>query len=139
MEYNRNAYIEKAGPFLNKLREILLDPEQETLLVAGVDLSHIGLKFGHERPADYLDSQAEKHDRNLLEYLSHGDADSFWQESQGVEDRFHVCGFSALACLLEVLSGWKGEILDYERWHEEATKSAVSFSALLFKSPSGVA
>jgi AmmeMemoRadiSam system protein B len=137
-EYTRNAYIEKAGPFLDKLREILLDPEQETLLVAGIDLSHIGLKFGHERPADYLESQAEKHDRNLLEYLSHGDADAFWQESQGVEDRFHVCGFSAMACLLEVLSGWKGEILDYQRWHEEATQSAVSFSALFFKSPSGV-
>jgi AmmeMemoRadiSam system protein B len=135
-QYTRSAYIEKAGPFLDKLREIIQDPEQETLLIAGVDLSHIGLKFGHERPASYLEKETEKHDRNLLQHVSHGDADLFWQESQRVEDRFHVCGFSALACLLEVLSGRKGDILDYQLWHEEATKSAVSFSALIFTTPS---
>lgn len=106
------------------------------MIVAGVDLSHIGLKFGHERPAVYMESETEKHDRNLLKHVSNGDADLFWQESQRVKDRFHVCGFSALACLLEVLSVRRGEILDYQIWHEEATKSAVSFSALLFTTPS---
>lgn len=132
--YNRNDYLERAQPFLDKLREILMEPDKETLLVAGVDFSHIGPKFGHGSPAQYLQGQAEAHDRNLIEYLCRLDADGFWEESRGVEDQFNVCGFSALACMLEVSPPCRGELLDYELWHEEATSSAVSFAAILFTS-----
>ena len=133
-EYSRNAYLERTAPFLNVLKEIVRDPDRETLLVAGIDLSHIGPKFGHEMPAEYLKGQSEVHDKNLLQYLSALDADNLWQESRGVKDRFNVCGFSALACLLEVLPPCKGQILDYQVWHEEPTRSAVSFAAVVFTS-----
>jgi AmmeMemoRadiSam system protein B len=132
-EYSRSAYLEKAGPFLETLREIVLEPE--TLLVAGVDFSHIGPKFGHDRPAEYLEGQSVAHDKRLLESLSRLDKEKFWEESREINDRFNVCGFSALASLLEVLPSCKGEILDYQTWHEEATKSAVSFAAAVFTSP----
>ena len=131
-EYSRRAYLEKAGPFLRKLRDIVSDPAQETLVVAGVDFSHIGPKFGHDRSASFLAGQAETHDRNLLGHLSRLDAELFWKESQEVEDCFNVCGFSALACLLEILPHCKGTILDYRRSQEEATNSAVSFAAAAF-------
>jgi len=131
-ECNRDAYLEKAGPFLEALAEFVSEPE--TLLVAGVDFSHIGLKFGHEHPAEYLESQSVAHDKRLLEHLSKLDRERFWEESREVEDRFNVCGFSALACLLEVLPPCKSEILDYQVWHEEGTKSAVGFAAAVFSS-----
>ena len=98
----------------------------------GVDLSHIGPKFGHEMPAEYLKNQSETHDQNLLKHLSMLDADHFWEESKDVKDQFNVCGFSALACMLEVLPPCRGKILNYQFWHEEATRSAVSFSAVVF-------
>ncbi len=131
---SRDVYLEKATPFLNKLRETLMEAEGETLLVAGVDFSHIGPKFGHERPAQYLEGQSEAHDKNLMEYLCKLDADRFWEESRNVNDQFNVCGFSALACMLEILPPCKGEVLGYQLWHEEATRSAVSFAAILFTS-----
>lgn len=131
-EYSRDAYLDRADPFLRKLRQILNDQEVETILVAGVDLSHIGLKFGHEMPAQYLQKQSETHDRNLLEHLSMLDADRFWEESREVNDHYNVCGFSALACLLEVLPPCKGKVLGYEMWNEAATRSAVSFAAVVF-------
>lgn len=131
-EYSRNAYIDKVGPFLKKLRQIIMEPEEVTLVVAGVDFSHTGPKFGHEMPAGYLQTQSESHDKNLLKYLSRLDAEHFWEESRNVNDQFNVCGFSALACLLEILPQCKGKILDYQLWHEEATRSAVSFSAVVF-------
>jgi AmmeMemoRadiSam system protein B len=131
-EYSRSAYLEKASLFLEILRQILRDPDKETLLVAGVDFSHIGPKFGHEMPAGYLKGQSEDHDKKLLNDLSTLDADPFWEESRRVEDQFNVCGFSALACLLEVLPPSQGQILDYKSWHEEATRSAVSFAAVVF-------
>jgi AmmeMemoRadiSam system protein B len=130
--YNRNAYLEKVGHFLKELKQIIFESEKENIIVAGVDFSHIGLKFGHETPADYIAGQAETHDRNLLKALSDVDADLLWEESLKVEDKYNVCGFSALTCLLEILPLCKGEVLDYQMWHEAATKSAVSFSAVLF-------
>ncbi len=131
-EYTREAYLEKTAPFMDLLRQILRDPEHETLLVAGIDFSHVGPKFGHEMPAEYLKGPSEAHDKKLLQHLSALDPDLFWEESRNVKDQFNVCGFSALACLLEILPPCKGQILDYERWHEEPTRSAVSFAAVVF-------
>lgn len=131
-EYSRNAYLDQAGSFLQELKRLAEEPDRETLIVAGVDFSHIGPKFGHEMPAGYLKNQAEAHDTSLLKYLSELDAKGFWQESRKEKDQFNVCGFSALACLLEILPPSEGRILDYEIWHEEATRSSVSFSAMAF-------
>ena len=131
-EYSRRAYREKAGSFLEAVKDILKHHRDETLLVAGVDLSHIGPKFGHEMPAQYMKGQSEAHDRALLNTLSALDADSFWKESGKVKDQYNVCGFAALACLLEVLPPCKGYLLGYEMWHEEATRSAVSYAAVAF-------
>jgi AmmeMemoRadiSam system protein B len=133
-EYSRNGYLEKADAFLGELRSILGESYKETLLLAGVDLSHIGPKFGDEMPARYLEGQSSTHDTNLLTHLARLEADRFWEESGRVMDRFHVCGFSALACLLETLPTSRGEVLDYRIWHEDATQSAVSFAAMVFYS-----
>jgi AmmeMemoRadiSam system protein B len=130
--YNRNAYLHEAAPFLNELKEIILEPEKETIIVAGVDFSHIGLKFGHARPAEYMESRAEAHDKNLLKAISAADAEFFWEESKKEEDQYNVCGFPALACLLEILPLCKGKVLDYQLRHEAPTQSAVSFAAVVF-------
>ncbi len=131
-EYSRAAYLEKAGRFLSSLRHLAADPDMETLIVAGVDLSHIGPKFGHEEPARELERKASAHDRALLTHLARQDPEQFWEESAQAGDRFNVCGFSALACLLEILPPSRGLVLDYALWREEPARSAVSFAATVF-------
>lgn len=131
-QYKRGAYLDKAGPFLKAMREVVAQPEKETLVVAGVDFSHIGPKFGHDTPARHLETRSRAHDRSLLRSLASMDADGLWKESSAVEDRYNVCGFAALACLLEILPPCKGEVLHYEIWHEEATRSGVSFASIFF-------
>jgi len=130
--YTREAYLKKAGPLLKVLNEIISQEQETTLIVAGVDFSHVGPKFGHDSPARYLSAQSEAHDKNLLDHLVGLDADRFWEESIRVEDRFNVCGFSALACFLEILPQSRGKVLHYETWYEEPTKSAVSFASAVF-------
>jgi MEMO1 family protein len=130
-EYTRKAYLDEACPFLEALSEIAGD--QKTLIVVGVDFAHIGLKFGHSMPARNLERRSEEHDRKLLHHLVSRDADAFWEESRKVKDQFNVCGFAALACLLEVLPPAQGRILYYETWHEEPTRSAVSFASVVFE------
>jgi hypothetical protein len=83
-------------------------------------------------PADNLARQSEAHDRALLDSLCAQDTDQFWEESRKVSDRFNVCGFSAMACLLELLPDCEGRVLDYQMWHEGPTRSAVSFAAAAF-------
>ena len=130
--YAREAYLSQASGFLRSLKRILEEGDEETLLVAGVDFSHVGPKFGHSMPARHLTGRSEAHDKDLLAHLARLDADRFWEESRRERDQYNVCGFSALACLMEVLPCCKGQLLDYQTWHEEATRSAVSFAAMVF-------
>ena len=128
--YTREAYRSEGERFLKVLADAVKD--EETILVAGVDFSHVGQKFGHDMPASLMINESEKHDRELLHFLCDGNAHGFWEESIEVEDKFNVCGFSALACLLEVLPPSHGKLLAYETYREEPTKSAVSFAAVVF-------
>jgi hypothetical protein len=136
-EYNREAYLETAGLFLEVFAEMLAATDRETLLVAGVDFAHVGPKFGHSETAASLETAATRHDKALLKALTEGNTDLFWQESMDVDDRFNVCGFAALACLMEAMSPCRGHLIEYRTWHEQPTSSAVSFAALVFERRSG--
>jgi AmmeMemoRadiSam system protein B len=129
-EYSRGRFRSMAGDFLRFLEDVAAD--ERTVVVAGVDFSHVGPKFGHDTPASFILDQSQAHDRRLLDTLREMNADGFWAESRQVNDRYHVCGFSALACLLEILPSSRGCLLDYAVYREEATQSAVSFAAMLF-------
>jgi len=129
-EYSREKYISIGHDFLSTLADFIQD--DATIVIAGVDLSHVGPKFGHDMPASLIINESERHDKQLLHYLCTRDADGFWLESERIKDRYNVCGFSALACLLEILPPSHGHLLDYEIFKEDPTRSAVSFSAALF-------
>jgi hypothetical protein len=131
-EYSRESYQSMAGDFLGLLEHVAGD--RRTIVVAGVDFSHVGPKFGHDMPASALLDQSEAHDSRLLDSVCATNADGFWAASQEVNDRYNVCGFSALACLLEILPPSQGHLLGYQTFKEAATQSAVSFAAVLFVS-----
>ncbi len=120
-------------PVLDCLASMLTEKGSRTLLVAGVDLCHIGPKFGDRKPAIQIARDSGAHDRALLSHLTALDVESFVGESRRVRDRYHVCGFSVLSMLLEVLpEGIRGRELGYHLWHEAPTQSAVSFAAAAF-------
>ncbi|MEW6359122.1 MAG: AmmeMemoRadiSam system protein B [Planctomycetota bacterium] len=131
-QFNRPTDMPDLKRFLDALRKAVEDKDRRTLLVAGVDLSHIGPKFGDHMSSHAIVAESEKHDRALLDALCRLDAAAFWAESRRVKDRYNVCGFPALACMTEVLSDVRGHLLDYQIWHEEPTRSAVSFAAVAF-------
>jgi len=128
---DRNTYRERAGAFLEKMRQLASD--DKTLILAGVDLSHIGLKFGHSSPAATLERPATAHDRVVVDRLVHLDPEGYWEEMLRQENRYNVCGFPALACLLEILPSCRGTLLDSGIYREEATSSAVTFAAAAFR------
>lgn len=117
-------------PFLDALRSIIEDPGKRTLVVAGVDFSHVGLRFSHDVPAKELLEQTKRHDRELMDRFLAGDAEGFWACESKSAGQFNVCGFSSLSTLLECLQWGQGEQLDYQIWDDSPTGSAVSFAAL---------
>jgi AmmeMemoRadiSam system protein B len=127
---SRPSEIPGVGGFLAALRALWEEDPAGTLVVAGVDLSHIGPKFGHREGASSLLLEARTHDQALIAALSAGDGEAFWAESRKVKDRYNVCGFSTMAALLDAFPGVRGRLLDYEFWREEATQSAVSYAAI---------
>jgi AmmeMemoRadiSam system protein B len=134
--HNRALEIPGVGDFLRKLRSII---ERETehekrrcLVVAGVDFSHIGLKFGDQYTGRTLLQEATEYDKTLIENLCNWDVSGFWNVAKNVDDKYKVCGFAPLASLLEILPSAEGHLLGYDVWHEDATHSAVSFASIVF-------
>lgn len=129
---SRASEIPGIEPFLSALKELASAREKRTLIVAGVDLSHIGPKFGHRQRAAELKKATLAFDDKIIEALLRLDAVTFWRLLQETRDSFNVCGFPALATLLEIMPAEKGYFLGYDLAEEPATQSAVSFMALAF-------
>ncbi|MCX5799971.1 MAG: AmmeMemoRadiSam system protein B [Candidatus Eisenbacteria bacterium] len=132
----RASEIPCVGDFLKKLRSIIEREveyrKRKCLVVAGVDFSHIGLKFGDQYTGRTLLEETVEYDRALIENLCNWDANGFWQTAKNVSDRYKVCGFAPLASMLEMFESAKGHLLGYDVWHEDATHSAVSFASMVF-------
>lgn len=129
-QFSRPLEIQGMDNFLRALRLYVEENISDTLLVAGVDFSHIGPKFGHSQQALSMLIETKDHDKLLIDAICKGNVEDFWAESRRTRGRYNVCGFSAIACLLEIIVGARGHLLDYDFLQEEPTQSAVSFAAI---------
>jgi len=118
--------------FVGALNDWLSEPPGGKLVVAGVDFSHVGPKFGDPHSGRSLEPDFRAYDREILAALVAGDPSAFFRAGVRSRNRHKVCGFSALWTLLSILPNIRGTILDYDIWHEDPTQSAVSFAALAF-------
>ena len=131
-ELERPSDIPGVSQTLGYFREMIEQEGGKTLVIAGVDLSHVGPKFGDKQHAGEIVQYSQKHDEKILGALVKKNMKALWKEMKRVQDAYHVCGFSTLACLLEILPPCRGTLLHYDVWHEQATSSAVSFASLAF-------
>jgi MEMO1 family protein len=104
----------------------------KVLFVAGVDFSHVGLKFGDGVPADSILACAQANDRLVLDALLAGDGRTIYGNAAGTKDQYKVCGLPALVLLAELMSGKQGILLDYQAYRESATSSAVTYASAIF-------
>jgi AmmeMemoRadiSam system protein B len=118
--------------FVRAVSAWLSEQPDKKLVVAGVDFSHVGPKFGDPHTGRSLEPDFRAYDREILTALAAGDPSAFFLTGARARNRHRICGFSAMWTLLAVLPGIRGTILDYDIWHEDPTRSAVSFAAMAF-------
>jgi MEMO1 family protein len=103
-----------------------------TLLVSGVDFSHIGPKFGHDRPAELLMDLARSYDRQIIQALQACDPEGLFSHAARSRDYCNVCGLSSMILFSWLLGPCGARLLDQGTYDEQATRSAVTYASMVF-------
>ena len=126
--------------FLEALRELGRRQGDRLRWVLGIDLAHMGRRYGDGFSARARQGRmraVEEQDRRRLERVEAGDAEGFWKLVKGEQDALKWCGASALYTFLRAAPGVRGRLLRYEQWNIDPD-SVVSFAAIVF-TPASVA
>ena len=119
--------------FVDGLRRAIQECDRQVCVIAGVDLSHVGGRFGDSQPlTEGFLSLVERLDRELLEAAEAVDAERFYDIIAREDDRSRVCGTSSIYTMLQVLPSERGELLKYDRTIDGDTQSMVSFASMAF-------
>jgi hypothetical protein len=117
--------------FVDALRETIAASPRRVCLIAGVDLAHVGPRFGdaEANTAAFL-AQVEQADRAMLESVVAADARGFYDNVAADRDARRICGLSPLYTLLRLLPEARGSLLRYTQWPDP--QGAVTFCAVSF-------
>ena len=121
--------------FLAALRALGERRGDELFWVLGIDMAHMGRRYGDEFAARAGSGPMEKVaalDRERIDRIAEGDAAGFWSATRGVTDELKWCGTTPLYTFLQAVPGAKAELLNYEQWNIDE-HSVVSFGALAFR------
>jgi AmmeMemoRadiSam system protein B len=125
---------EGVARFLGELGEIAETEKDRLTWVLGIDMAHIGKRYGDRNPAranqGYLAEVAER-DRARNERVTAGDADGFWDLVQHNRDDLRWCGSSPLYTFLKAVPGVRGIVERYEQWNIDEA-SVVTFAGISF-------
>ena len=109
------------------------DEEDDSLFLISGDLSHVGKKFGDDRPAESMFNEIRSFDRMFMEYASGGDAERLYELMREKYDPYRICGFAPLYTFLNIMPGASGTVLSYDLWDERERESAVSYGSILYR------
>lgn len=127
---------DRVRAFFEALAELGSIHAKEIVWVLGVDMAHIGRRYG-----DRFDALAESgpmievelRDRARLERICEGDSGGFFELVAPRHDDLRWCGYSPLCAFLHAVPGARGELLRYEQWNIDS-QSVVSFAGMAFRS-----
>lgn len=128
--------VEEYNHILNTLKN-LLDSWKEAngpvMIIASVDLSHVGPQFGHDfRVTESVKREVREHDLDLLAKVSRSDHNGFFRQIVRERDKYNVCGVASIYAMMTLLEEAEGRILSYDQWVEEGGNGLVSFASLIF-------
>jgi AmmeMemoRadiSam system protein B len=125
---------EPVARFFDALGEIAAREAQRLFWILGVDMAHIGQRYGDplRATANLGEMLAiEQRDRARIARINDADPAGYWSLVQEGHDDLKWCGASPIYTFMKVLPGLKSELLDYHQWQIDPA-SVVTFGALRF-------
>lgn len=121
--------------FFEALRETAENYGKRLFWVLGIDLAHLGRRYG-----DNFAARAEqgamlgvrRSDQERLERVCAGDREGFFELVKAGHDELRWCGYSPLYTFLEAVPAASGQVLRYEQWNIDEM-SVVSFAGMEFR------
>jgi AmmeMemoRadiSam system protein B len=136
---SRDARPERHAPvarFLGALGEMAARERPRLFWVLGVDMAHVGRRYGDRYPATAHEGPLEvvtERDRRRIDRIGSGDADGFWDlVHENQRDDLKWCGSSPIYTFLRAVPEARGKMLRYDQWNIDE-ESVVSFAALSFR------
>lgn len=121
--------------FFDALGDLAAREGQRLFWVLGIDMAHMGRRYGDLFAARVNDGPMEKvaaSDRRRIRLVETGDAAGFWAAIQEDGDPLKWCGSSPLYTFLKAMPAARARLLGYEQWNIDE-QSVVSFGALAFE------
>ena len=122
---------ERVPRFLEALQETMAESSRRVCLVAGVDLAHVGPRFGDGEPNSAASlARVERDDRAMLESVVGVDQRGFYAGIAADHDARRICGLSPIYTLLRLLPESPGRLVRYTQWPDP--QGAVTFCAVAY-------
>jgi AmmeMemoRadiSam system protein B len=115
---------------VESLREVVAAAAGRMAVVASVDFSHVGPRFGDPEPVSpVLEARTSVRDREVLEAIVLGDAEEFWRRVTAGGNPQRIDALSAVYLALRILEPVRGRLLRYGQ-AEDPAGGIVSFAAM---------
>jgi AmmeMemoRadiSam system protein B len=125
---------ENVRRMLGGLGELAAREGDKLLWVLGVDMAHIGRRYGDAIAAkadhDEMETVAAR-DRARIERMEAGDSQGFWELVRENRDDLKWCGSAPIYTFLKAVPTARAKLLRYQQWNID-DQSVVSFAGMRF-------
>lgn len=121
--------------FFDALGNISAREGRKLFWVLGVDMAHIGRRYGDSIRATAKMGEmmaVEQRDRVRIANINSGNLSDYWSLVQGHHDDLKWCGSAPFYTFLKTNPGLQGDLRHYHHWQIDPD-SVVSFGAIHFK------
>ncbi|RLA94434.1 MAG: AmmeMemoRadiSam system protein B [Deltaproteobacteria bacterium] len=132
---NDKKYIDE---FAEVLKDVISEHGSRVTVVAGVDLAHIGPRYGDNfSPTQSTVTEMARYDRELLDHLEKLDSENFMNTLARENDRRRVCGLPALYVMTKTFEMLdrehiRGKVVSYDKAIVDNYNSFVTFTGMIF-------
>jgi AmmeMemoRadiSam system protein B len=126
---------ENVRRFLDVLGELNARERGRLLWVLGVDMAHMGRRYGDPFTAQSgagIMQEVEERDRERIGRIAEADAAGFWELVKRNRDDLKWCGSAPFYTFLRAAPGVRGSLLAYQQWNIDE-QSVVSFAGMAFR------
>jgi hypothetical protein len=120
--------------FLGSLGDIAAREENRLCWVLGVDMAHMGARYGDQFEAIANNNEmlaVAERDQRRMARIAAGDAPGFWDLIRENRDDLKWCGSSPFYTFLKVRPNVRGSVNHYEQWNIDP-QSVVTFAGMSF-------